>query len=69
MNLKVTQITHVQRGDQEAEALPLSFQVIRRLFTYTKPHRRKRNILLVLVVLRSIQLPFLAWSVAYVVGG
>ena len=40
---------------------PLELALIWRMFRYTKPHARKRNWLLALVVMRSIQLPMLAW--------
>ena len=62
-------ITHVQQEAREAETRPLSIRLIARLFTYTRPYAAKRNTLLLLVVLRSIQLPALAWVIAAVIGG
>ncbi len=53
----------------EAEERPLDFRLIVRLLRYTRPHAVKRNTLLVLVVIRSIQLPVLAWMLAEVIKG
>ncbi len=36
---------------------------------YTRPHRRLRNWLFFLVVVRSIQLPFVTWATARVISG
>ena len=52
-----------------AQARPLSFSIIRRLFGYTRPYARLRNVLLLLVVLRACQLPLIAWTTAHVVSG
>ncbi len=43
--------------------------MIRRLFQYTRPYAARRNWLLVLVILRSIQLPSLTWAIAAVIRG
>jgi ATP-binding cassette subfamily B protein len=48
---------------------PLDFSIIRRLAECTRPYARLRNWLLVLVVLRSLQLPTLAWLTAKVISG
>ena len=54
------------RGDVRR---PLEFALIRRLFTYTRPYTARRNILLCLVVLRSMQLPLVAWAIGAVING
>ena len=56
-------------ADQEPRERPLQFALIRRLFRYTRPYRGRRNQLLGLVLLRSIQLPLLAWAVGAVISG
>ena len=48
---------------------PLEFGLIWRLFSYTRPYVRKRNALFALVVLRSIQLPTLAWMIGEIING
>ncbi|HVY31326.1 MAG TPA: ABC transporter ATP-binding protein [Polyangiaceae bacterium] len=42
---------------------------MRRIWGYTKPYARLRNGLVGLVVVRSIQLPLLAWATAAVISG
>lgn len=66
---KVRLLTQVQHEDREDESRPLSFALIRRLLTYTRPYARRRNLLIVTVIVRSAQLPLLAWLIARVVGG
>lgn len=48
---------------------PLDLGLIRRLFAYTRPHARLLRLLCVLVVLRALQLPLLAWLIARVISG
>lgn len=50
-------------------ARSLDFELVRWLFGYTRPYARKRNVLLLLVVLRSVQLPLLAWATGRVING
>jgi ATP-binding cassette subfamily B protein len=57
-----------QRASLVAER-PLDFSIIRRLFACTRPYGRLRNSLLLLVVLRSVQLPTLSWLTAKVISG
>ncbi|MBM4149693.1 MAG: ABC transporter ATP-binding protein, partial [Lentisphaerae bacterium] len=68
MKRRLTTLTHVQH-DREADSKPLSLSLIRRLFTYTRPHARTRNLLLVAVAVRAMQLPALAWVIGAVIGG
>jgi len=65
--LTLTQIQKLQ--EQEDAQRPLDFGLIRRLFSYTRPHAAKRNWLFLLVVTRAIQLPFLAWAIGAVMNG
>lgn len=48
---------------------PLSFGLIVRLFSFTRPYAKTRNLLALLVILRSAQLPILAWILGGVIGG
>ena len=56
-------------GDDEVTFRPLQFGLIRRLLRYTRPYAAKRNWLLATVVLRSVQLPALAWALGAVISG
>ncbi|HUI06603.1 MAG TPA: ABC transporter ATP-binding protein [Verrucomicrobiae bacterium] len=67
MKPALTQIRH--EDIVEAHQRPLEFRLIWRLFGYTRSHSRKRNWLFALVILRSIQLPVLAWIIAAVING
>ena len=61
-------ITHFHSEvNDEAPERPLDFGLIRRLFAYTQPYAAKRNWLLLLVLVRAIQLPFLSWLIGRVV--
>jgi len=56
--------------DEKIEFGPLGFfRLLRRIFAHTKPHAAKRNWLIALVVIRSIQLPLLAWAIAATISG
>lgn len=48
---------------------PLDVRLIGRLWSYTRPYRRHRNWLIVLVILRSVQLPGLTWVLTAVIAG
>ena len=48
---------------------PPGLDVARWLHAYTAPYAGKRNVLLALVVVRSLQLAAMAWVVGYVVSG
>jgi ATP-binding cassette subfamily B protein len=52
------------------EASPgLNWKLFQRLFSYTRPYARARNWLFVIVIVRSLQLPALAWILAAVING
>src|ERR1700722_7062144 len=66
----VTLVAREHDPDRRIDIKPLQFfRLFKRLFTYTKPHATVRNWLLTLVLMRSIQLPLLAWSLAAVING
>lgn len=69
MTKRLKNITFVTRETRESDSRPLDFGIIRRLFSFTKPHARQRNVVLLLVIVRSIQLPALAWVIGAVIGG
>jgi ABC-type multidrug transport system fused ATPase/permease subunit len=65
-------LTIVSRpGDDEEEEQfkPLEWGLIRRLFTYTQPVKRKLAWLVGLTVARSMQLPGLAWLIGLIISG
>ena len=62
-------ITHIRHEERETEARPLDWRLLTRLFYFTRPYARKRNLLFVMVILRAIQLPLLAWMIGAIVGG
>jgi len=70
---KVRDLGLVRRpqGDDEDEEQfkPLEWGLIRRMFTYARPMQRKLNVLLVLTVIRSAQLPALIWASATIISG
>ena len=62
-------LTMRRSDDREADRHPLEMRLIWRLFVYTRPYRAKRNWLLFLVFVRSLQLPALTWLTAVVITG
>jgi ATP-binding cassette subfamily B protein len=59
----------VRKRDHEERRRPLDSGLVRRIFTYTRPHARRRNLLLVIVAIRAIQLPAQGWLVARILSG
>jgi ATP-binding cassette subfamily B protein len=55
--------------DREADRAPLSAELIRRIFTYTRPYARRRNWLFILTFARGLQLPALAWMIGQTING
>jgi ATP-binding cassette subfamily B protein len=55
--------------DREADHAPLSLSLIRRIFTYTRPHAAQRDWLFALTILRGLQLPALAWMIGATING
>lgn len=54
---------------EERDQAPLSFQLIRRLFGFTVPYRKKMGWLIFLVLARAVQMPVLAWAVGAIISG
>jgi ATP-binding cassette subfamily B protein len=55
--------------EREADHAPLSAQLIRRMFTYTRRYGARRNWLFVLTFARGLQLPALAWMIGQTING
>ena len=53
----------------DAATKPLEWSLITWIYSFTQAHARKRNRLFVFVLLRSIQLPLLAWTLGRVIEG
>ena len=70
---KISDLGLVRRpleDDEDAEQFkPLEWGLIRRMFTYARPVKRELNILLILTVIRSAQLPALIWASAAIISG
>lgn len=60
---------YTRRDEYETDSHPLDLKLIGRLYEYTRPYASKRNWLIVLVLLRSMQLPCLTWIIAAVIKG
>lgn len=59
----------VDQADFEDSQRSLDLGLVTWLYGYTRPHAAKRNGLLVLVLVRSVQLPLLAWMLSYLING
>jgi ATP-binding cassette subfamily B protein len=55
--------------DDEEVQKPLEWSLIRRLFTYAAPAKKKVTALSVLTVIRAAQLPAFAWLTALIING
>jgi len=55
--------------DREPDKRPLDLALITRLIGYMRPYATRRNWLFLMVVLRSIQLPLVAWSIGAIING
>lgn len=62
-------ITYYNPEDREPDKAPLQWFLIRRIFTYTRPYRGKRNWLFILTLTRGAQLPVLAWMIGRAING
>jgi len=68
--LKQSPITYIRKDrDSKHDTKPLDYGLFVRIFSYTRPYATKRNILLALVISRSIQLPILAWGIGAIING
>ena len=69
-DLNLTLVRRLTDADDEGEQFkPLEWGLIRRLFGYTQPVKRKVRLLIALTIIRSAQLPGLVWIVALVIAG
>jgi ATP-binding cassette subfamily B protein len=57
------------QDDAESGQAPLQWSLVRRVFSYTRPYRARRNWLFVLTLLRGAQLPAMAWMIAQTING
>ena len=48
---------------------PLDFSLVRRVLGYTQEAADARNVLCILALIRSIQLPMLAWAIGAIING
>jgi ABC-type multidrug transport system fused ATPase/permease subunit len=55
--------------NHEVDQVPLRADLIRRVFSYTRPYAAKRNWLFVLTFARGLQLPALAWMIGRTING
>ena len=55
--------------EREADHAPLSAELIRRMFIYTRRYAARRNWLFVLTFARGLQLPALAWMIGQTING
>ncbi|WP_428388737.1 ABC transporter ATP-binding protein [Mucisphaera sp.] len=55
--------------EREAQQRPLDLTLIRRLWAYTQPYAKLRNTLLVLVLVRALTIPLVAWLLSAVLLG
>lgn len=59
----------VTKQDREVEERPLELALLRRLFSYATPYKKKLRWLIGLVALRGLQLPLIAWALGAVIAG
>jgi ATP-binding cassette subfamily B protein len=55
--------------EREEDRAPLSLNLIRRIATYTRSYKSRRNWLFVLTFVRGVQLPVLAWMIGQTISG
>lgn len=55
--------------EPEAHSRPLQWSLVSWIYGFTKPHARRRNRLFIFVVMRSMQLPLMAWAIGQVIDG
>ena len=62
-------LQQVTRGLSRIEHRALDWQIVRRLFGYTRPYATTRNWLVLLVIVRAVQLPLITWAIARIISG
>ncbi len=55
--------------EDDEQFKPLEWNLIRRLVSYTRPHRRKFWVMIGLSTVRAIQLPALVWTMGAIIAG
>lgn len=60
-------LTHVEKR-KDAKQKPLDMKLMKRLFGYTSPYRKKCNLLIVMTLLRSFMKPGMVFWMAYVLN-
>ncbi len=55
--------------DREPDKRPLDLGLITRLIGYMRPYAARRNWLFAMCILRAIQLPLMAWTIASIING
>ena len=54
---------------EDAERLPVTWALVRRILGYTKPYARRRNALFLACALRAVQLTAVPWIVERIITG
>ena len=67
---QIGMLAHREQDERDVELKPMQFfKLLGRLFTYTRPYATQRNTLFAMVFIRSIQLPLIGKSLAWVING
>lgn len=69
LELVVRRKTSASGEAEEAERLPLSWDLVRRILGYTGPYARLRNTLLTVCALRAVQLTATPWLIGRIIRG
>lgn len=68
--IRQSPIAFVRREtEHRLDMKPLDYGMFRRLFAYTRPYAARRNALFGLVILRALQVAFIAWAIGAIVNG
>jgi len=59
----------MRHGQEDREQPPFSLGLVRRMFSYTRPYAAKRNLLFLLVFIRAIQVPLIAYGIGAIING
>jgi ATP-binding cassette subfamily B protein len=62
-------LTAANTNARESQQRPLDFNLIKRLFAYTRKYRWRRNFLVLFTVIRAFQLPLMAWAIGRAISG
>src|SRR5688500_7204048 len=55
--------------DREPDKRPLDLRLITRLIGHMRPYAARRNWLIAMVLVRSVQLPAIGWTIAAIING